>query len=67
MELAESAEQFGDPTTRLRALFDAALMYQRLGRSDRVRDCVRDIWPALKSPAIEPSIRGAFAARMMDR
>jgi hypothetical protein len=39
MELAESAAQFGDPTTRLRALFDAALMYQRLGRSDRVLDC----------------------------
>jgi hypothetical protein len=64
MELAESAAEFGDATTRLRSLFDAALMYQHLGRTDRVAECVRQIWPLLKSPAIPSSIRVDFMARM---
>ena len=63
MELAESAAEFGDATTTLRSLFDAALMYKRLGRNDRVGECVRRIWPLLKSPAIPESIRAVFAAR----
>jgi len=67
MELAQSAGEFGDATTRLRSLFDAALMYQRLGRRDRVAECVRQIWPLLKSPGIPSSIRADFMARMIDR
>jgi hypothetical protein len=65
MELAESAAQFGDPTNRLRSLFDAALMYQHIGRTDRVGDCIRQIWPLLKSPAIPAPIRAEFAARLV--
>ena len=67
MELAQSAAEFGDATTRLRSLFDAALMYQRLGRKDRVAECVRQIWPLLKSPGIPSTIRVDFMARMSDR
>jgi len=67
MELAQSAAEFGDATTRLRSLFDAALMYQHLGRTDRVAECVRQIWPLLKSPSIPSSIRADFMARMIDR
>jgi len=67
MELAQSAAEFGDATTRLRSLFDAALMYQHLGRTDRVAECVHQIWPLLKSPSIPSSIRADFMARMIDR
>jgi hypothetical protein len=67
MELAESAGEFGDATTRLRSFFDAALMYQRLGRTDRVAECVGHIWPLLKSPTIPPSIRADFMARITER
>jgi len=67
MELAESAAEFGDATVRLRSLFDAALLYKRLGRNDRVAECVRRIWPLLKSPAISQSLRAEYAARMLER
>lgn len=67
MELAESAAEFGDAPVRLRSLFDAALLYKRLGRNDRVAECVRRIWPLLKSPAISQSLRAEFAARMLQR
>ena len=67
MELAQSAADFGDATTRLRSLFDAALMYQHLGRTDRVAECVRQIWPLLKSPGIPSSVRADFMARMIER
>ena len=67
MELAESAAEFGDAPVRLRSLFDAALLYKRLGRNDRVAECVRRIWPLLKSPAIPQSIRAEYAARMLER
>lgn len=67
MELAESAAEFGDATVRLRSLFDAALLYKRLGRNDRVAECVRRIWPLLKSPSIPQTIRSDFAARMLER
>jgi hypothetical protein len=67
MELAQSAAEFGDATTQLRSLFDAALMYKRLGRNDRVGDCVQRIWPLLKSPAIAESIRLDIGARLVER
>jgi len=67
MELAEAAAEFGDATTRLRSLFDAALMYQHLGRADRVAECARHMWPLFKSAAIPESIRSDILARMNQR
>jgi tetratricopeptide (TPR) repeat protein len=63
-ELADAAQTFGDPSTRLRALFDAALVYQELKLYDRVPEHVRQAKLLLKSPAIDESMRSDIAARM---
>ncbi len=63
-ELADAAQTFGDPSTRLRALFDAALVYQGLKLYDRVPEHVRQAKLLLKSPAIDESLRSDIAARM---
>ena len=66
-ELAESASEFGDPQEQLRALFEAALLYQQLGRGDRVAQCVERLLPLLKSPAIPDSVRLEIASRVLGR
>jgi tetratricopeptide (TPR) repeat protein len=64
-ELADAAQTFGDPPTRLRALFDAALVYQGLKLYDRVPEHVRQAKLLLKSPAIDESLRSEIASRML--
>jgi hypothetical protein len=64
-ELADAAQTFGDPPTRLRALFDAALVYQGLKLYDRVPERVRQAKLLLKSPAIDQSLRSDIASRML--
>ncbi|MFI5310083.1 MAG: tol-pal system YbgF family protein [Gemmatimonadales bacterium] len=63
-ELAEAALQFGDPATRLRALFDAAVIYQELKIKDRVPARVRQIDQLLKSPVIDEALRSEIASRI---
>jgi protein-disulfide isomerase-like protein with CxxC motif len=62
--LTELAAEFGDPATRLRSLFDAALLYRDAARSDRVLECVRQIRPLLKSVAIPQATRAEIASRI---
>jgi hypothetical protein len=62
--LADAAQEFGDPTTRLHALFDAALVYQGLKMYDRVPERAREILPLLKSPAIDAKLRTDIAAQI---
>jgi hypothetical protein len=62
--LADAAQEFGDPTTRLRALFNAALVYQRLKMFDRVPERAREIMPLLKSPAIDSKLRSDISAQI---
>jgi hypothetical protein len=64
-ELADAAQTFGDPSTRLRALFDAALVYQGLKLYDRVPERVRQAKLLLKSPAIDESLRSDITSRMI--
>ncbi|MFI5311314.1 MAG: hypothetical protein ACHQQ3_08790 [Gemmatimonadales bacterium] len=64
-ELANAAQEFGDPSTRLRALFDAAVVYQRLKMKDRLPERVRQITQLLKSPAIDETLRAEISARMV--
>ncbi len=49
---------------RLRALFDAALVYQELKLYDRVPERTRQMATLLKSPMIDDSVRSDIAARM---
>lgn len=63
-QLADEADAFGDPTMRLRALFDAALVYQELKLYDRVPDRTRQVATLLKSPVIDQKLRANIAARM---
>jgi hypothetical protein len=63
-QLADDAGTFGDPTMRLRALFDAALVYQELKLYDRVPERTRQIATLLKSPMIDERVRSDIAARM---
>ena len=62
--LADAAQEFGDPTTRLHALFDAALVYQGLKMFDRVPERAREIVPLLKSPAIDAKVRTDISAQI---
>ncbi|HEV8215517.1 MAG TPA: hypothetical protein VGP95_06775 [Gemmatimonadaceae bacterium] len=66
-ELAEVATNFGDPATRLQSLFDAALLYRELARTDRMLECVRQIRPLLKSAAIPEAARLEISNRIMVR
>jgi predicted negative regulator of RcsB-dependent stress response len=63
-QLADEAGAFGDPTVRLRALFEAALVYQELKLYDRVPERTRQITTLLKSPMIDERIRSDIAARI---
>jgi hypothetical protein len=63
-ELAAAASQFGDPETRLRSLFDAALLWQGLGYREYVVSHIADIQFLLKSPAIAEETRKDIAARI---
>ncbi len=63
-QLADEAGTFGDPTVRLRALFDAALIYQELKLYDRVPEHTRQITTLLKSPMIDDRVRSDIAARI---
>ncbi len=63
-QLADDAGAFGDPTARLRALFDAALIYQELKLYDRVPERARQIATLLKSPMIDERVRSDIAARI---
>jgi len=63
-QLADEAGIFGDPTMKLRALFDAALVYQELKLFDRVPERTRQIATLLKSPMISETVRSDIAARM---
>lgn len=67
MELADSATEFGDPTTRLESLFDASLAYREVGRADRVLECVRQMRPLLKSAAIPEAVRAEIQRRIVVR
>ena len=64
-ELAGAAQDFSDPPTRLRALFDAALIYQGLKLFDREAERVREVRQLLKSPAIDSTLRSDISARMI--
>ena len=66
-ELAESAGTFGDPPAQLRALFEAALLYQAVHRDDRVAQCLDRLMPLLQSPAIPDSIRREIASKVPRR
>jgi len=63
-ELADAASRFGDPETRVRSLFQAALLYQGLKYHDRVSDHIGEIRTLLKSPAIADSTRNDITARI---
>jgi hypothetical protein len=63
-QLADDAGTFGDPTVKLRALFDAALVYQELKLYDRVPEHTRQIATLLKSPMIDERVRSDIAARI---
>jgi hypothetical protein len=63
-ELAAAASQFGDPETRLRSLFDAALLWQGLGQREWAASHLADIQFLLKSPAIAEETRKDIAARI---
>jgi hypothetical protein len=67
VELAASATEFGDPTTRLRSLFDAALLFREASRFDRVLECVRQMRPLLKSTAIPEAVRAEISSRIVVR
>lgn len=67
MELAASATDFGDPATRLKSLFDAALLYRDMGRPDRALECVRQIRPLLKSAVIPEAVRAEISNRIVVR
>jgi hypothetical protein len=66
-ELADAAGQFGDPETRIHALFDAAVLYQGLKYHDRVASHIGDIRALLKSPAIAEATRADIADRIPKR
>jgi hypothetical protein len=66
-ELADAAAQFGDPETRIHALFDAAVLYQGLKYHDRVASHLGDIRALLKSPAITEATRTEIADRIPKR
>jgi hypothetical protein len=63
-ELAAAADKFGDPETRLRSLFDAALVYQGLGDRDQVADHLPEIRMLLKSPVIAEATRQDIGGRI---
>ena len=63
-ELADEASTFGDPSMRLRALLDAALVYQDLKMFDRVPEHARQIKVLLKSPAIDEKLRAEVSSRI---
>jgi hypothetical protein len=63
-ELADAAGQFGDPETRIRSLFDAALLYQGLKYNERVASHIAEIRTLLKSPAITEATRADIADRI---
>ncbi len=56
-ELADEASRFGDPETRIRSLFQAALIYQRTSNRHHVEDRLAAIRTLLKSPAISEETR----------
>jgi len=64
-ELASAAQEFGDPATRLQALFDAAIIYQKLRVNDRMPERVRQISQLLKSPAIDAQLRAEISSRLV--
>jgi hypothetical protein len=66
-ELADAAGQFGDPETRIRSLFDAALLYQGLKYNERVASHIAEIRTLLKSPAITEATRADIAGRIPRR
>lgn len=63
-ELAERAATFGDPETRLRSLFQAALLHQELRARHEVAAHVERIKPLLKSPVIPETVRQEISARL---
>jgi predicted negative regulator of RcsB-dependent stress response len=63
-ELSDEASKFGDPAMRIRALLDAALLYQDLKLTDRVPEHARQIKVLLKSPAIDEKLRTEIASRI---
>jgi hypothetical protein len=63
-ELANAADQFGDPETRLRALFDGALVYQTLGDRDQIVDHLGEIRKLLKSPVVSQETRKDISDRI---
>src|SRR5262249_33692889 len=67
MELAAWAADCGVRATRLKSLLDAALLYREAGRPDRVLECVRQIRPLLKSPAIPEAARAEVSSRIVVR
>jgi hypothetical protein len=63
-ELADEASKFGDPAVRIRALLDAALVYQDLKMFDRVPEHARQIKVLLRSPAIGDKLRAEVSSRI---
>jgi hypothetical protein len=63
-ELAERAATFGDPETRLKSLFQAALLHQELRAKAEVAEHIARIKPLLKSPVIAEAVRQEIASRL---
>jgi hypothetical protein len=65
-ELAEAAGRFGDPTTELRASFQAAVLYQQHKQPNRVAPKVARLRALLQSPAIADEVKKDIAARLIN-
>ena len=64
-ELAKQANQFGDPTTELRATFEAAVLWTKARRPAYASERAQRIRDLMKSPVIAESDKAEYRRRMV--
>lgn len=64
-QLAKQANQFGDPTTELRATFEAAVLWTKARRPAFAAEHAQRIKDLLKSPVIAESDKAEYRRRMV--
>lgn len=64
-ELAGWAAEFGDPESQIRALLDAALLYQDVGRRAEVASRATRIRRLLQSPALAADVADEIRQRLI--
>jgi hypothetical protein len=64
-DLAAEAARYGDPTTELRATFEAAVLWQKSKRYDLTRRNMERVQCLLQSPAIAADLKSTIQRRIV--